>query len=256
MPKDGTKLENAPVADAGPAPVLVVVFGRGANGKSTGAAEIVWRMEGQGRPVIVADGDFHRSRTLSDLFPRIATHPESTEPNEVKAWLTGTLNRMVRERASVVLDCGTENRVLQEFCRDLRLVEFCRRRGFGAVALYFLGPEAEDLRHVLSIWQGAYFRPERALLVLNEGVVRAGLTVEGAFKSTLVDPGAAEMVGQGVHPIFMRRLPCMDAVRKPGFGFYVAATGGVLDPVEEFQTQDWLADLDAERARVGAGDWL
>ena len=260
MPKDGTKVEREASASPEPpvlvdeSPVLVVVFGRGANGKSTGAAEVVWRMESRGRPVIVADGDYHRSRTLSDLFPQIATYPASTEPNDVKAWLTATLNRMVRERASVVLDCGTENRVLQEYCRDLRLVEFCRKRGFGAAALYFLGPEAEDLRHVLSIWGGEYFRPERALLVLNEGVVRGGKSVAGAFDATLSDAELAKMLGSGVKPVFMRRLAAMDQVRQPGVGFYRAEE--VLEPVEGFMVDEWVADLEAERTRVGADGWF
>ena len=68
-----------------------------------------------------------------------------------------------------MLDLGGGDRVLQEHGRDLRLVEFCARRGIEPLALYFLGSEDEDLRHVLSIWEAGYFRPRRTLLVLNEG---------------------------------------------------------------------------------------
>lgn len=254
MPKDGTKMARDSEVTAGHPPVLVVGFGRGANGKSTGLAEVAWRAEAHGRPVLVADGDFHRSRTLSDLFPETSTHPESTEPNEVKRWLSEVLNRMVRERTSVVLDLGTENRVLQEYCRDLRLVEFCARRGLGAVALYFLGPEAEDLRHVLSVWRGGYFRPKDELLLLNEGAVRQGRTVADAFAATLDDPGLREMVDGGVKPFLLLRLAAMEAVRKPGLGFYRASEA--LDPVEEFMVSDWLEDLESKRVQAGVAEKL
>ncbi len=254
MPRDGTKVEAEVAAVPVHAPVLVIGFGRGANGKSTGLAEMAWRAEAAGRPVLVADGDHHRSKTLSDLFPEASTHPASTEPNEVKRWLNDVLNRMVRERTSVVLDLGTENRVLQEYCRDLRLVEFCARRGFGALAAYFLGPEPEDLRHVLAVWEGGYFRPKNALLVMNEGVVRGARTVAGAFDGTLADSRLGEMLAAGVRPVFMSRLACIETARAAGLGFYRAADK--LDPVEGFMCEDWTAALEAEREKVGASAWL
>ena len=47
--------------------------------------------------------------------------------------------------------------------------------------------DAEDLRHALSIWEAGYFRPRRVFLVLNEGVIRDGRTIAGAFEATLAD---------------------------------------------------------------------
>ena len=177
----------------------------------------------------------------------------------MKTWLSQVLNRMVKERRSAVLDLGGGDRVLQEYGRDLRLVEFCARRGIEPLALYFLGPEDEDLRHVLSIWEAGYFRPRRTLLVLNEGVIREGRTVAGAFGRTLDDPGFARMVEEGAVPVLMQRLACMDLVRRGGVGLYQAAAGdgGVpLDPVEQFMVEDWLADLERKRADAGAASWL
>ena len=240
-----------------PVPVLAVGLGRGFGGKSTGLAELVWRARHQGRDVIVADGDV-RSRTLAGLFPDEALAPPTGELPDIKAWLTRVLNRMIREKRSAVLDLGGGDRVLQEYGRDLRLVEFCARRGIEPLALYFLGPEKEDLRHVLSIWEAGYFRPARCLLVLNEGVIREGRTVAGAFERTVVDPGFKAMVGAGAVPLLMTRLACMDALRTLGAGFYRTAAGdGIeIDPVEQFMVEDWLADLEAKRARVGASAWL
>ncbi len=243
--------------DPSPAPVLAVGLGRGFGGKSTGLAELVWRARNQGRSVIVADGDA-RSKTLAGIFPD-ATFPPTEELPDIKAWLNTVLNSMVKEKRSAVLDLGGGDRVLMEYGRDLRLVEFCSRRGIEPLALYFLGPEAEDLKHVLAIWEAGYFRPKRTLLVLNEGVIREGRTVAGAFEKTLAHPGFEKMVQAGAVPILMQRLACMDLVKTNGAGFYAAASGEgdkPLDPVEEFQVQDWIEDLEGKRQKAGAVAWL
>ncbi len=237
--------------------VLAVGLGRGFGGKSTGLAELVWRARNAGREVIIADGD-PRSRTLSGMFEG-ATSPPTEELPDVKDWLTGLLNRMVKERRSAVLDLGGGDRVLQEYGRDLRLVEFCARRGIEPLALYFLGPEEEDLRHVLSIWDAGYFRPKRTILVLNEGVIREGRTASGAFERTHRHPGFERMVAEGAVSVLMQRLACMDLLRQRGLGLYAAAAGDgadPLDPVEQFMVEDWLAGLEERRAEAGAAAWL
>jgi hypothetical protein len=167
---------------------------------------------------------------------------------------------MVEERRSAVLDLGGGDRVLQEYGRDLLLVEFCGEYGIEPLALYFLGPEEEDLKHVLAIWEAGYFRPKRTFLVMNEGVIREGRTMAGAFGRTLGDPGVAGMIATGAVPVMMKRLACMDLVRRSGLGFYGAAsgakgaTGRPLDPTYAFMVRKWLRDLEGERA-AQAG-WL
>ena len=262
MPKDGTaKVERLDEAVAATDPVLVVGLGRGHGGKSTALAEIAWRALSQGRGVIVADGDV-RSRSLAGLFPEHVTAPETEELPDFKTWFSGLLNRMVKERRSAVLDLGGGDRVLQEYGRDLDLVGFCAKRGIKPLALYVLGPEEEDLRHVLAIWRSGYFRPDRALLLLNEGVIRQGKTVMGAFDATMSHPGFAEMIQGGAKPILLQRLACMADVRQAGTGFYGASMGEVgsggiaLDPVSEYMTESWLSDLEAKRVSVGAAEWL
>lgn len=256
MPKDDAKgatlLDRPPEA---PPPVVAVGLGRGSSGKSTVLSELVWRARNQGRQPIVADGDA-RSRTLSGIFPD-ATAPASEETADVKAWLSGLLNRAVKERRSVVLDLGGGDRALVEYGRDLRLVEFCARRGIEPLAVYVLGPEAEDLSHILSVWDAAYFRPKRCLLLLNEGVIREGRTVAGAFERTMGDPGFLRMVEGGAVPVLLHRLAAMDAAKAVRGGVYeVAAGGGGLDPVEAFMVEDWLADLERKRREAGAAAWL
>ena len=230
---------------AASAPVLSVGLGRGFGGKSTLLMELAWRAEAAGRPVIVADGD-SRSRTLADLFPD-AVVPPSEELPDVKAWLSSVLNGMVKGKRSAVLDLGGGDRVLLEYGRDLRLVEFCGKRGIEPVAIYVLGPEAEDLRHCVAIWEAGYFNPRRVLLVLNEGVIREGRTVAGAFDATMDDPGFRKMVDAGARSFLLPRLACMDEIRRRGLSLHDAAAGqgaDPLDPVESFMAEDWLDDLE------------
>lgn len=247
-------------ATATAAPVLAVGLGRGGGGKSTGLSELVWRARKQGRDVIVADGDT-RSRTLRAMFPE-ATAPVTDELPDVKDWLSGVLDRMVEEGRSAVLDLGGGDRALQEYGRDLALVEFCVEVGIAPLAIYFLGPEEEDLAHVISIWESGYFRPGRTLVVMNEGVVRDGHTLAGAFGRTLDSPDFGRLVGAGAVPLLMRRLACMDDVRRSGVGFYAAAdgkpgtNGRPLSPTHRFMVKNWLKDLDGRRAPQAVAGWL
>jgi hypothetical protein len=244
----------SPVSAADRSPVLAIGFGRGFGGKSTLLSEVAWRAINQGRSVIVADFDA-RSKTLADLFPG-AVVPQTEELPDLKTEFSKLLNRMAKEKSSAVVDLGGGDRLMLEYGRDLRLVEFCQRRGIEPLAIYVLGPEVEDLRHCLSIYEAAYFRPQRTLLMLNEGVIREGRTVVGAFEQTMAHPDFQRMVSNGAVPMLMTRLPCMDAIKERRLNFYEAATGGQLDPVEEFMLDDWLADLEAKRQKFNVADWL
>jgi hypothetical protein len=240
-----------------PTPKLVIGFGRGFGGKSTLLTEIAQRASNQGRSVIVADFDA-RSKTLADLFPD-AMVPPTEELPDVKAAFSKLLNRITKEKASAVVDFGGGDRFMLEYGRDLRLVEFCARRGIEPVAIYVLGPEVEDLRHCLSIYEAGYFRPQRSILVLNEGVIREGKTVVGAFEETMKDPGFQRLLADGAKPMLLTRLPCMDLVKNGRLNFYAAAVGtgpDALDPVEEFMLSDWLEDIDAKRRKLGIASWL
>lgn len=245
------------VVNSTPSPKLVIGFGRGFGGKSTVLSEIAWRAQSQGRGVIVADFDA-RSKTLADLFPD-AEVPPTEELPDVKSAFSQLLNRMTKQKKSAVVDFGGGDRFMLEFGRDLRLVEFCARRGIEPVAIYVLGPEIEDLRHCLSIYQAGYFSPERVIVCMNEGVIREGRTVIGAFEQTMKDPGFQQMMSDGAKPVLLTRLPCMDLVKARKQNFYEAASGNgddPLDPVEEFMLSDWLEDMEAKRQRLGVAGWL
>ena len=259
MPKTNDQDVAAPMPIADPKPpVLAVGVGRGGSGKSFVLEEMVWRARAQGRRVIIADGDM-RSSTLAGIIPDDVTRPPSDALPDKKEWLTGVFNQMLLEGVSAVVDLGGGEQVLQEYGNDLAIVDLCTEAGIEPLAIFCLGPDPEDLQHALSIWEGGYFRPDKALLILNEGAIRTGRTVAGAFEKTLQDPGFLRMIEGGVRPILLPRLACNDLVRETRKGFYAAAAGSGLDTrfqVQKIMVGRWLKALEHKRAEHGASDWL
>lgn len=235
-------------------PVFLVALGRGGAGKSTSVAELVWRAEAGKRPVIVVDAD-KRSKTLRELFPH-AIQPKSEELEDVKEAITQGLDRMITDGSSIVFDFGTHDQGLVDYGKDLNFVSFCEEVNVEPVALYVLGPDREDLLHAHTIWKSGFFKPQRAMLVMNEGVIRHGKTVAGSFAETLAAPELKEMSAGGIKPFLMRRLSTMDKIRKAGVSLYDAITPGstTLGPTEKIVTRQWIADYDQKRAAIM--DWL
>jgi hypothetical protein len=48
----------------------------------------------------------------------------------------------------------------------------------------------------------------------------------------------------------------MAQVKATSGGFYAELASGALDPVEEFMLEDWLADYEAKRQKLGVTEWL
>jgi hypothetical protein len=243
-------------------PVVVVGFGRGASGKSTVLSEIAYRALNKGRDVLVADFDA-QSKSLRGIFPD-AIVPESDDLPVVKSTFSRMLNRVGKEKKSAVVDFGGGDQFMKEMGKDLKLVEFCEKRGIQPLAVYVLSPDVENLRHCLSVFESGHFLPKHAIVVLNEGAIRVGKTTAGAFEATMKDPGFQKMVQSGVRPLVLNRLPCMDMVKgteeTPGPNdFYAAASGegeNPLDMVESFMVETWLAEYEDKRLKLGIADWL
>lgn len=231
-------------------PVLLVGLGRGRVGKSTVLRLLVERARNAGRDVIVADYDT-RNPTLSASFAD-ARSPLSGDPAVIKDGLGVLLNEMAERRRSLVLDLGGGDRALEEFGRDLALVEFCDAVGISPVAVHVVGPDLDDLRHVANIERTGHFRPERTLIVLNEALVRQGASTAGAFDALLGSPEWRALTERGAKPVVLRRLPCMGDLAWKGLGIFDAAAGrpGVdgapLGPVGAFMVKQWLKAWEKE----------
>jgi hypothetical protein len=245
--------------------VLCMRHGRGRLGGSTLLDLLIQLGRAAGRSVLVGDGD-RGNPTLSALYPPGsaggATRPKSDEVPDVKDWITDCVGDGMKHSASVVIDLGGGDRVMQEYGHDLALVEFCEALGAHPLGLFFAGPELDDFEHVLAVWRAGYFRPTRSILVLNEHLVPQGRTPQGAFNRIMEQDGYKEMTDAGVRPIFLPRLPCMEEMRSAGLGFADAASGrpGLkgtpLGPVRQFMVKQWVGKIQAELKRIKALEWL
>lgn len=237
--------------------VLAVRLGRGRTGGTTGLDWLIQRASKAGRDIIVADGD-KRNATLSRLYNGKGMHPPSDEVADVKDWISTVLDKMAMAEASVALDLGGGDRVLQEYGRDLELVEFCNHIGASALALYFLGPEQDDLDHAFALFESEVFRPDHTIIVLNEGLVSTNQkTLRVAFDRTLESKQLGSMCESGARVIVMPRLACLDRVRNLGLGLNKAAAGDkTLGPTFSFMVRQWLLRMEEECAQTNILEWL
>ena len=245
--------------------VCMIRYGRGRTGGSTVTDYAVQYGRSESRPVLVADGDL-RNPTLAALYPPGtpggAVQPPTGEIPDMKDFITGSFSRAIAEGSSIVFDMGGGDRAMQEYCRDLGLVELCEAHDMEALALYLCGPEMDDFDHVVAIWKDGLFRPKRSLLVFNEHLVPQGRTPSGAFDVIMARPEGKELFDAGMRTIIMPRLPCMREMREAGLGFFDAAAGRAgrdgkpLDPVRQFMVRQWLGKMRGQFENVGALQWL
>lgn len=244
---------------------IVLRQGRGRQGGTTTLDLLIQLARAEGRPVLVGDGDRNNS-SLASFYPPGshggATQPRTGETEDVKDWITESVADAIRFDSSLVIDLGGGDRVMEEYGRDLGLVEFCEANDLQPLGLFFCGPEESDLRHILSLWRAGYFRPQRSVVVFQEYLVPRGRTPSGAFEGLLGSPEMEELVKDGVEFVFLPRLPCMEEVRKRKLSFIAAAAGEVgpegkpLDPVRQFMVKQWIGKVQKEFERIGATEWL
>ena len=252
-------------------PVCVVRLGRGRLGGSTFMDLIIQRARYAGRRVKPLDGDL-RSRTLATLYPAHdtdgnaildgASMPGSEEMNDYKAWMSQEFELMVQEGVSRVIDLGGGERVMQEFVRSFPLSRYCDGYGVDLLPVFLLGPDIEDLNHVVQLVRAGAVRSSRMLLVLNEGVIRSGQTPDGIFDAIVSHPDFLALLAAGAKSVTLHKLDCLDLLRERRFGFYDAAygrpdpSGNKAGPVLEFLTRIWLEDHEADHQERGSAGWL
>lgn len=265
-------MEAEPTAEARHGPRLLIRAGRGRTGGSTGLDLAVQRARHQGRRVKPLDGDL-RSRTLSALYPARdekgkpirdgASSPKTDELPDIKEWLSAELDSLVEEQVSRVLDLSGGDRVIQEYVRDLALMDFCRDFGVEVAVAVYLGPDMEDFRHATQLLVSGEFRCERTMLVLNEGVIRQGQTTIGAFDPIVGHSDFQMLLAEGARFAFLRRLTCMSVLKERNLRFYdvLGSKGGgagpKVSPTLFHMTKSWLDNFEREwTSDFGVIEWL
>ena len=242
-------------------PVLIQRYGRGRLGGSGALLALIQRARSQGRRVKPLDGDL-KSRTLAGYYRSHTpdgvpiedgvSMPRSEDLADFKAWIAATLDAMANDRISRVLDISGGDRVMQEFLHDMNLLLFCGEIGAKLLSLCMLGPDIEDFNHIRAAVDAEVLHPGHMILLMNEGVIRSGQSPAGAFDIIKHHPDFLSLIDAGAVPVYMSRLPCMDAVREQKLDFYDVAAGRP-GPVGQrpkatmqHMTGKWLADGEKE----------
>ena len=238
-------------------PVLAVRLGRGRTGGTTGLDWLIQRAQAASRPILVADGD-KRNATLSGLYNGHTLQPSSDATGDVKDWISSVLDQMATARISAALDLGGGDRVLHEYGLDMELVEFCASIDVSPLALYFLGPERDDLEHAFALFTAKVFRPDHTIIVLNEALIKMSQSPQRAFARVVQSEEMRAMTEAGAKFIGMQRLPCLDQIRAAGISFNAAAADKdhVIGPVASFMVRRWLHHLEEQCERAGVQEWL
>jgi len=242
--------------------VLAIRFGRGRTGGTTFLDFLVQRARRGGRGVGIADGDSHNA-TLAGLYPPEqpggAIRPRGSDIGDVMDWVTEVLSQVAGERASMVLDMGGGDKVLEEHAKVLSLRAFCEDAGVSTLAVYSLGPTLEDLNYIMTIHQKGFFRAERSILLFNEHLVPGGKSAGGFFDFVIEHPCCKEIGGE-VTTVLMPRLACMEAMRQEGLSFYEAVegkrgrSGRPLSLGHQFMVKTWINRMEQELVAVEG--WL
>jgi hypothetical protein len=250
-------IEEIKDAAAGSPPVLAIRLGRGRTGGSTFLDYLVQRARRKGRTIRVADGDRNHA-TLSEWYPQ-ALRPRGTEIGDVAEWVTEVVSQMAADQASMVLDMGASDTVLEEHAKQMNLSEFCEALGIAPLAIYSLGPTRDDFNDAMTIYEKGYAQCERTLFVMNESLVENGKGAAGAFNFVMED-ARYQAIEHHVRSVVMPKLACMEAMRDEKLSVYEAADGerGVsgrsMSLGHQFIVKTWINRMEARLSPVK--DWL
>jgi len=251
--------------------VLMQRHGRGRLGGSGAILAFMQRARFHGRRIKPLEGDL-KSRTLASYYPSHApdgrpildgaSMPKSESFGDFKSWIGDTMDDMAEDRISRALDVSGGDRAMQELLADLSLAAFCEERDFKFLALCMLGSDIEDFNHIRAAVDAGVLHPMHMVLMLNEGAIRSGQSPAGAFDAIMDHPDYQALTDNGAVPVYLTRLPCMDALREQRLNFYdVAANKPGPDgkrprAVMQHMTKKWLTDGEAQHVLRGTAGRL
>lgn len=241
--------------------VLAMRYGRGRLGGSGVILTAIQRARFHGRRIKPMEGDL-KSRTLASYYPSHApdgrpildgsTMPRSENLGDFKSWIGDNMDDMAEDGISRALDISGGDRVMQELLADLSLAAFCGERNFKFLALCMLGSDMEDFNHIRAAVDAGVLHPMHMILIMNEGAIRSGQNPDGAFDVIIGHPDYQALTNNGAVPIYLPRLPCMDALREQRLNFYdVAANRPGPDgkrprATMQHMTNKWLGDFEGQ----------
>ena len=232
-------------------PKLVVAYGRGGSGKSTGIRYLVERAQDAGREIVIADAD--PRATLTAYFTGVA-QPSHSEEVVVSDWLDALVNAQAEEPVTVVLDRNGGDQVFGRFAASLGLTDLLGGVGIMPVAVHFIGPDLDDLADLKRAEEEGAFKPEATVLVLNAGTIKDARPADAAFGPVRAHPVYKAALERGAREVLFPRLPCMAAVNALRLPFGHAETDKRLGITDRQRVVMWRRAV--EEALLPVREWM
>ncbi len=232
-------------------PKLVVAYGRGGSGKSTGIRYIVERAQAAGRELVIADAD--PRATLGSYFAGVLK-PTHSEEVVVTDWLDALVNHQAETPMTVVLDRNGGDQIFGRFAASLGLTDLLASVAIMPVAMHFLGTDQDDVVDLQRAEDSGAFCPEATVLILNAGTIKDARPAEVAFAGVREHPAYRAAIARGAREIIFPKLPCMAAVNALRGPFASAETDKRLGITDRQRVAMWRRAV--EEALVPVAAWM
>ncbi|GBR49600.1 hypothetical protein [Neokomagataea thailandica] len=240
--------------------------GRGNLGGTTVLGLLAERALQAGRPILMADADMRNEgiSKYTTLYQNCGlSRPTSDRQPDVQSYLTDVLSLGVSKQKPVFIDVGGGDRTLEEWASTNDINTLSAAMGVEVVGLFMCGVDSGDIDYIVNLWKHGGFRPQKALIILNEHTVPPGYIAQDYMYDILVDP-RFDVIRQDAELefLFFPSNPYMKEITASGLSFYEAGQGGTdpkkpkLDPVRQAVTGLWVKKFDDEIKAKGVDSWL
>lgn len=243
----------APIVDLTGKPKVWFTIGPGRVGKTFLLRYAIEEVSAAGGKAICAAAD-PQNRSLTQYFEGVA-QPPTNDPVDVVQWLSELLDYIAQEKMSAFVDLGGGDTSLGRLVDQMPdLVPMLEAEGIAVVAMYVLGPRADDMTAMNSL-EEAGFKPPATGLVLNHGLEHPGTTdpfavvVNHSVYRAAIDRGAVELhmpklMPDLAHELDVERLSFAQAAKDgkvAGFSKKLALTTWINSMNKEFApVRSWL----------------
>lgn len=267
-----TAMDHMPEAGEGADPArgaIDVLLGRGRTGKTTWARWAIERARNAGRTITVADGD-RNNGTLGSFYSD-ASSPAAGDDVTVAAWMEELAEGTILGHGRLMLDMGGGDRSFATVAERHGFNEVLPAEGVDLTAWYFLAGGRDDFE-TLVFMERIGFRPQRTVIVFNEGLAPAVPAGQDAFASALRSKEVGKVLDRGAKLLRMPATPLATMVEADNLfiGIRDAAGGGVpkgedglphpdarpLNLWRRNELKKWLALMEERHAEGGVLAWL
>jgi hypothetical protein len=248
---------------AAPEKIVVTVAGRQRVGKTALLNSMIQYCQPRGGRLIILNADQQNTtHSLSTFFPDARVPPSGGSLMDNRAWIETEIARIVRGNCHAVLDAGGGWTGFSSLAEEVPLYASLEAVGVRLVGLVCCGTEQADLDYLSRILDNGTFRPDRAAIILNTGLITSGRSPASAFASVLQHDAVVSATAQGARVLIMPALSCMAQVTDRGLSFAEAAEGRVkagqapmalFDPV---RVREWWTKKMPEFFGKFPPDWL